>query len=200
MRGILLMAAGMFTFSMVDVQAKYLTQTLDPLQIVWSRQMGLLIGILAIMSIRGFSILKSARISLQLARGVMAAGSAALFITAISHVSLAEAVAVSFVAPFIVTILGALVLGETVGLRRWVAVTIGFLATLIVIRPGLGVVHPAVFLVILAAAFFAIRQILSRMLGAGDPTVTTVAYTAIVSTAILSIPCPLSGRHPPVMN
>ncbi len=190
------MAGGMFLFSIVDALAKYLTQTLDPIQIVWSRQLGLLAGVLIIMAFRGFSILKSVRPGLQITRGILAAGSATLFIVAISYVSLADAVAVSFVAPFVVTILGALILGETVGVRRWVAVSIGFLATLIVIRPGLGVVHPAAFLVILAAVFFALRQILSRILGTGDPTVTTVAYTAIVSVAILTLPLPFVWTTP----
>ena len=104
--------------------------------------------------------------------------------------------AVSFVAPFIVTLLGALVLREKVGIRRWSAVIIGFLATLIVIRPGMGVLHPAVFLVVIAATLFALRQILSRALSGADRTITTVAYTAIVSSAILTVPLPFVWQTP----
>ena len=105
-----------------------------------------------------------------------------------SYVPLADAVAISFVAPFMVTVLGALLLGEAVGLRRWIAVTLGFLGALIVIRPGLGVMHPAAGLVVLAAFFFAIRQIVSRALSDSDRTATTIVYTALISVGLLTVP------------
>ncbi len=190
------MAGGMFLFSAVDTHAKYLTEFLHPIQITWSRQLGLLLGVFIIIVIKGRSVLRSSHPWLQVSRGAMAAVSATLFIVAVSYVPLADAIAVTFVAPFIVTLLGALILREKVGIRRWTAVIIGFIGTLIVIRPGLGVFHPAMFLVLLAAAAFALRQILSRFLSGGDPVETTVAYTAIVSVILLSLPLPLVWTTP----
>ena len=184
------MLGGMFIFAAVDTMAKFLTTELHPIQIVWSRQLGLLLGVIVMLFLRGPKILKTKAPGLQILRGTVAAGSAALFIFAVAHVPLADAVAVSFVAPFMVTILAALILREKVGMRRWIAVSLGVLGTMIVIRPGLGVIHPAVFLVVIAAAFFACRQIISRALSSSDKTSTTVAYTAIVSLAILSLPLP----------
>lgn len=194
--GILMMALGMFIFSAVDTQAKYLTATLNPIQIVWVRQMGLLVCVVLWVIVKGRSTLHSHQPGLQVVRGVMAAGSATLFIVAIAYVPLVDAVAVSFIAPLVVTLLGALVLRERVGIRRWAAVIIGFAATLVVIRPGLGVIHPAVSLVLLAATLFAVRQVLSRVLGRTDSTLTTVAYTAVVGVAILTIPLPFVWRWP----
>jgi drug/metabolite transporter (DMT)-like permease len=194
--GISLMAAGMFVFSAVDMQAKLLTDTLHPVQIVWSRQLGLLAGVVLLLLLRGGSVLRTKKMPLQLLRGGLAAGSALLFITAIRHVPLADAVAVSFIAPFVVTVFGALVLRERVGIRRWSAVTVGFIGTLIVIRPGLGVLHPAVMLVVVAAILFAMRQILSRMLAGTDRTATTVAYTALVGSFLLTIPLPFVWQWP----
>ncbi len=190
------MAAGMFVFSAVDIQAKLLTETLHPIQITWSRQLGLLIGVVVLLGFRGTSVLHTRYPGLQIARGAVTAGSATLFIIALSFVPLADAVAVTFVAPFIVTILGALVLREPVGVRRWTAVVIGFLGAMIIIRPGLGVIHPAVMLVLLAALFFAARQIMSRLLSGSDPTVTTVAYTALAGSFVLSIPVPFVWQWP----
>lgn len=190
------MAGGMFLFSAVDTQAKFLTDTLHPIQIVWFRQLGLLGGVIIMLAIRGFSILHTAYPALQITRGALAAGSATIFIVAVSYVPLADAVAVSFVAPFIVTLMGALVLREPVGIRRWSAVAIGFVGTLIVIRPGMGAIHPAVMLVILAATLFALRQILSRVLSGSDRTMTTVAYTALVSSFILTFPLPFVWQWP----
>lgn len=190
LRGIAFMALGMFVFSFVDMLAKVLTESFHPIQVVWTRQLGLLFGVFILIGLYGPGLLRAAKPKLQLLRGACAAGSAALFIFAVAHVPLADAVAVSFVAPFIVTLLGALVLREPVGFRRWTAVTIGFAATLIIIRPGTGVLHPAVLLVLVAAFLFAIRQVISRFLSGSDKTSTTVAYTAIVSVALLSLPLP----------
>lgn len=186
----------MFLFSALDTQAKFLTETLHPIQIAWSRQLGLLIGVFILLALRGVAVLRTQHPGLQIVRGCLTAGSATLFVVAVSFVPLADAVAVSFVAPFIVTVLGALVLREPVGARRWTAVTIGFLGTLIVIRPGSGVIHPAVFLVLLSATIFALRQILSRVLSSTDRTVTTIAYTALVGSLVLSVPLPFYWRWP----
>ncbi len=190
------MLAGMSLFAATDAIAKLLTETLSPLQIVWSRQCGLMVGIVFFIAVRGLKVLRTTQLALQIGRGALAAFSAALFIVAVSYVPLADAVAITFVAPFMVTVMGAVILKEPVGIRRWVAVITGFIGTLIIIRPGLGVIHPAAFLLIIAATLFAIRQILSRVLAGGDNTSTTVAYTGIVSWTLLCIPLPFVWQTP----
>lgn len=175
---------------------KFLTESLHPVQIVWFRQSGLLLGVLILIAMQGRSVLRTVHLKLQIGRGVLAACSATLFIVGVAHVPLADAVAITFVAPFMVTVMGALILREPVGARRWAAVVIGFIGTLIVIRPGMGVIHPAAGLLIIAASAFALRQVLSRVLAGGDRTRTTVAYTAIVSWVLLSLPLPFVWQTP----
>ena len=195
-RGLLLIALAFFVFSAADAQAKLLTSLFHPMQIVWTRQVGLLAGVMVLFLLHGPSIMQTRHRGLQILRGMLAGCSAAAFIFAIRYVPLADAVAVSFVAPFMVTIMGALFLRERVGLHRWSAVTIGFIGTLIVIRPGLGAMHPAVFLVLVAAMAFALRQILSRFLSASDRTATTVTYTALASVLLLTLPLPFYWKTP----
>lgn len=190
------MAIGFALFSVADTQAKLLTEFFHPVQIVWIRQLGLLAGVVVALAVLGPSIFATRHLALQFGRGLLAVTSAVCFIIAIKFVPLADAVAISFVAPFLVTIMGALFLGETVGPRRWSAVIVGFCGALIVIRPGLGVMHPAGFMVIVAATAFAARQVLSRHLAKDDRTVTTVAYTALVSILALSIPLPFFWTTP----
>ena len=196
LRGLFLMGLGFLLFSVADAQAKLLTEFFHPVQIVWARQLGLLAGVIAALALLGPSIFATRHPALQFGRGLLAVTSAVCFIFAIKFVPLADAVAISFVAPFLVTAMGALFLGETVGPRRWSAVIIGFCGALIVIRPGLGVMHPAGFLVVVAATAFAARQVLSRHLARDDRTVTTVAYTALVSILALSIPLPFFWTMP----
>ena len=114
LRGALFMLAGMFVFAAVDAMAKYSTDYLPSLQIVWARYLGLFLGVVFLIGFRGFIIMKSRHRPLQLARGVAAAMSATLFIIGLNYVALADAIAVTFIAPLVVTILGALVLGEHV--------------------------------------------------------------------------------------
>lgn len=196
LRGIFFMLLGFFVFSMADSIAKYLTAYYHPTQIVWTRQLGITLGVVVLIGMKGPQILRSAAPWLQIGRGMCAIVSALSFVVALRHVPLAMAVAVSFVAPFMVTMLGALLLREQVGIRRWAAIAIGFLGTLVVIRPGFDTPHPAILFVILAAFAFALRQILSRYLGNRDRTETTMAYTALTTIALLALPLPFFWAEP----
>ena len=132
------MAIGMFLFATVDTQAKFLTEAFNPVQIVWVRQIGLFIGVIVLLLMRGTHILQTDHRKLQTLRGIFAAISPLCFVMALSFVPLADAIAVSFIAPFIVTILGATWLKERVGIHRWGAVIVGFIGTLIIIRLSSG--------------------------------------------------------------
>ena len=190
------MALAMFFFVAVDSQAKYLTQIFHPFQIVWFRQLGLLLVFISLILFRGYAILRTVRLDFQILRGSMAAASPIFFIFAISFVPLADAIAVSFVAPFFVTIFSVFFLGEKIGIHRTLALCLGFFGALIIIRPGLGIVHPAVLLVIIAALLYAGRQVLSRFLSHSDSTFTTMAYTALVGSTILTLLVPFVWRWP----
>ena len=194
--GILLMLAGMFLFATADVLAKFLTQYFHPIQIFWFRQFALLMGVSVMLGLRGPSILRTDRPRLQITRGILVVCSSLLFIFAVRYVPLADAVAASFVAPFFLTILGAILLGEKVGIRRWSAVFIGFIGALIIVRPGTGAIHPAVLLVVAAAGCYATRQVLGRLLADTDKTITTVAYTALTASFIASVALPFFWQWP----
>ena len=195
-KGILFMALGMFLFSAVDTGAKFLTDGLHPFQITWTRQLGLLGGAIFLIAYHGRTVLRTRHPWLQVSRGVVAVGSASSFIFGITYVALADAVAISFVAPFMVTLMGAFILREPVGVRRWAAVIVGFVGAMIVIRPGMGIVNPAAMLGVVAGFFFAGRQIISRWLADTDSTATTVVYTAIVGSALLTVPLPFLWQTP----
>jgi len=190
------MIGAMFLFSAGDAMAKFLTSTFHPVEIIWFRQLGLLFGVFILLAMRGKSVLISKQPKLQITRGILAIFSSLLFVYAVRYVPLTDAVAASFVAPFFLTIAGALILKETVGIRRWSAVAVGFCGAIIVIRPGMGVIHPAAMLVVVAAGIYAARQVIGRILADTDKTVTTVAYTAITASILISIPLPFFFKMP----
>ena len=190
------MLGGMFLFAAADLHAKLLTASFHPVQIIWFRQLGLAAGVAILIGLHGTSILGTERRGLQAARGALAVASSLLFVYAVRHVPLADAVAASFVAPFFLTILGARLLGERVGIGRWAAVAVGLVGATIIVRPGMGVVHPAIMLVLLAAALYAVRQVVGRLLADTESTLTTVAWTALSAIALISLPLPLIWQWP----
>ena len=117
--GIVTFAASLFLISTSDMLAKRLTGEIHPVQVVWMRQSGLVLVALALLATRGAGLLRAAAPGLQLMRGFAATLSALAFIAALRFVPLADAVAVSFVAPFMVAVLGAVFLRETVSGPRW---------------------------------------------------------------------------------
>lgn len=190
------MLGAMFLFATADAHAKYLTAHFHPTQIIWFRQLGLALTVLLLLYKHGSALFSTQQRSLQICRGILVVGSSVLFVTAIKYVALADAVAASFVAPFFVTILGVLMLGEKVGIRRWSAVVLGFVGAFIIVRPGLGIMHPAALLVVLAAAMYAMRQVIGRFLSRSDSTLTTITYTALTSIILISIPLPWFWKTP----
>jgi len=190
------MLGAMFLFAAGDMFAKLLTDAFHPVQIIWFRQSGLLAGVIVLLLLKGRQVLHSSQPGLQVTRGVLVVCSSLLFVFAVRYVALADAVAASFVAPFFVTILGAILLNEKVGMRRWSAVVVGFIGALIIIRPGMGAIHSAVLLVVLAAALFSTRQVIGRLLADTDKTVTTVAYTALTASLVISIALPFFWQMP----
>ena len=186
-RGILLMIVAIFMFSFLDAQAKYLSQHLPVLQIAWARNFGLLIVVAVVFWPRhGRAVLRSSRPGLQLLRGIMVVLASVLFLIALSLVPLADVVAVSFVAPLVVTAMSSVILKERAGARRWIAVLVGFAATMIIIRPGLGVLHPAAFLALGSASLFGLYLVMARFLSDTDDASTTLSYTAIAGAVILT--------------
>lgn len=196
LRGIVLMLSGFFCLAACDVQAKFLTDSFHAVQVVWFRQIGLALGVVVLILLRGPQMLRSRLPGLQITRGLTAVCSALCFVLAVSFVPLADVVAVTFIAPFIVTVLGAIFLREPVGIRRWVAVGIGFVGMLIVIRPGMGVFHPAIGFAVAAAGFFSTRQVLSRSLSGTDSVMTTVAYTSLTAISVVSLALPFVWTIP----
>ena len=195
-RGLLLMALGFFCFASSDTLTKLLTDTAHPIQIVWARQAGLVAVVLILAMRRGFGFFKTAFPKLQITRGAFAVLAPLCNAGAFAFVPLAEAMAVTFVAPLIVTILGAFYLKEYVGPKLWIATALGFVGAIIVVRPGGGVLHPAIFLVFVAASLFAVRQVMGRVLATKDSTHVTLAYTAFVGFLVLCVPLPFFWKTP----
>ena len=183
-RGILLMALAFALFAVADTIAKVLLEYYPPVQVVFIRMLGLFLGVNFIMLYNLKWVGKTHNLSKQLLRGLAQAGSAVSFLVGLRTIAIADATSIAFVAPLFVIILSYFILKEPIGIRRWLAVIIGFSGTLIIIRPGFEIINLGHMFIIIAALLFALRQIISRIIASSDDPLTTAFLTAYTSVVI----------------
>ena len=147
-KGILLLIAATLFFSISDAMAKILGEHIPVIEIGWIRYFTFMVMVLGVNVSQGRMKLRVNHPGMQVLRGVMMVTSMLLFVFALRFLPLADAAAVGFVSPLLITALSVPMLGEVVGLRRWTAIVVGFLGVLIVIRPGTSAFQPAAFLVL----------------------------------------------------
>ena len=195
------MLLSMIAFTAMDTVSKYLAIDHDGVQVAWARYFfhfwPMVIG-LALFGGRpalGRAV-RSHHPRIQLLRGVIFTASAALFTIALGMLPIAEATSIAFVSPLIVAVLAGPVLGERVGPSRWLAVVAGFGGVLVIAWPtGAGFALGGALLTLLSATLWAIGQVLNRRVRADD-SMTTLFYTGVVGTVLLSLVVPLVWTPP----
>ncbi len=184
-------------FAVMDTTAKYLSQTYPVPAIVWARYFAQALFMLVVLGPRlKLDLLRTQRPGLQLVRGVTLALATLLFFSALSLMPIAEAAAITFVSPLLLTALSVVLLRERVPPGAWFAVAAGFIGVLIIIRPGGAVFSPAALLPLATACCFAGYQIMTRQLAGVDSSFTTLFYAALVGTVLTSLVVPFYW-HPP---
>jgi drug/metabolite transporter (DMT)-like permease len=197
LRGILLIIAAVSTFAVMDTTAKYLSRTYPVPAVVWARYFVQAIFMLVVLGPRlKLDLVRTRRPRLQILRGITLALATALFFSALSLMPIAEASAITFVSPLLLTALSVLLLRERVPPVAWVAVAAGFVGVLIIIRPGGAVFSFAAVLPLMTACCFAGYQIMTRQLAGVDSSFTTLFYAALVGTVLTSLVVPFFW-HPP---
>lgn len=186
------MATAVLTLPLMDAVAKWLSTVdhIPPAQVVFARffvQTILMVGLLLITG--GRPALRTNRIGGNILRGVLLGAATLCFFTAIKYMPIADAIAVFFVEPLILTALSVVVLKENVGWRRRIAVIIGFIGAVFVIQPSWSVFGPISLLPIATASFFAFYLLITRRLsGEDDPaTMQMVAGVGGVFTAVVAV-------------
>lgn len=179
------MLMGMIIVPVMDAIAKILGSQMSPVQITWGRFafQFVFMGI-AILLTLGPAALRSKQTGIHLVRGILLAIATTFFFFSLQYLPLANAIAIFFVQPMILTLLSALVLGETIGWHRRIAVTTGFIGALIIIRPGGHAFTYAALLPLAAAAFFASYLALTRFVANVDHPLT-MQFTSAVGAALI---------------
>ena len=181
----------------MDTIAKYLSAELSFFQITWARYFFTVFFTLPFMF---FFFRKNltwtSQPKLQISRGLTLFFANILFFYSISIISMAKALTLAFVAPLITTALSPIFLGEKVGFRRWSAVIIGFVGSLIVIRPGFIEFNLATVAALGTGFFYGIYLVITRKLHTSDSPLLTLLLTGVVGAVVASFLVPVVWINP----
>jgi len=171
----------MVFFSVTDVTIKFLSGDYPLHEIVLFRSF---IGLLTILIfflpfLGGFSVFRTRRLGMHLLRGLCVVMANLFFFLGLAVLPLAEAVAIFFISPLLITVLSIIFLNERVGPRRWLAIFAGLVGVMMIVRPGTETFQVASLLPMLAALCYALLHILTRHIGATESSVTMTLYIQI---------------------
>lgn len=191
----LMLVASVF-FAVMAGLIRYGSEGLHPFQLAFLRcAFGLLFMLPWLIRV-GPGVLRTKRIGLITVRGVVAAAAMFSFFWALSIMPLAEAVALSFTAPFFVTILAVIFLNEIVRARRWTAVAIGFLGAMIILRPGSGTFDWPALAVLFSALMLAAAIICIKLLSRTEPPNAIYLWMVLYLAPITLVPALFVWRDP----
>lgn len=185
--GIALMVLAVALFICVDTSAKWLILGgLTPFQVVFSRYAGQFIyGVIFFLPREGTDIFRAARPGLQTLRALALMSSTIFNFYALSYLPITVTTTILFTMPIIITVLAIPILGEKVGLRRFLAVCVGFGGVLVVTQPLGAEWHPAMFFSLGAVTSAAIYFIMTRLLAGTESNATMQIWSSALPTFLM---------------
>lgn len=181
------MVLTVFLFSIMNAGAKGLTTQYPIIEIVWARYLSqtFFSGIIFFPYLK--TIVKTQRLSLHLFRSTLLFGATIFMFAGFKYLTLISTITIFQIGPLIVVIFSVIFLKESVGIKRWISVIIGFCATLLILKPGSDMFILAGFFPVLAASCYAGYAVSTRHLGSEEDPRTNFLYTSLVGTIISSV-------------
>jgi len=197
--GIGAMLLSVILFSMMDATVKWLGGTYPTHQIMFFRCLVAMIPVAIIIYTRGgITILKTQQAGMHVIRSILGISAMGFAFYAFSLMRLADAISILHTTPLFMTALSVLILGEKVGIHRWLAVVAGFTGMLIVVRPGEGMLESGSFFMLIAAVLISFTTIIIRHLSARDDPVCITFYFTLTGIVVSAIGIVMFGwKSPP---
>ncbi len=201
MKAIILNLLAWPMLAIMDGFAKYLSTSLPILQITWSRYFFTVVIALPIIIVffrKNFKWTLDPK--LQIFRGLLLFCANILFFYSISVIPMAKSLTLAFIAPLIVTAFSPFILGEKVGFKRWIAVIVGFIGSLIVMRPGFLEVNSASIAALGTGVLYGLYLIVTKKINRFDHPLLTLLLTGVVGAFIGTILMPKVWIQPSILE
>lgn len=196
LKGAVILMFAAFGFALMTALIKLAGTRLHVTQILFLRQMGMVVMLAPTLVANFPDALKTGRLDLQLIRLAFALVAMLCGFSAIIQMPLADATAIGFAKSFFVTIFAVMVLRETVGIYRWSAVVVGFVGVLIMLRPGTeGFTIYSVYALIGSAAA-GIVMVIIRLLSRTEKPITILTYQAVGVGLVMFVPALIFWQSP----
>jgi drug/metabolite transporter (DMT)-like permease len=188
MRAALLMLGSTLAFGMMAVAIRYATRYVPTQEVAFFRNAFGLLALLPMLLRPGHAPLKTQQLPRYFVRSAIGLGSMLCAFWALGHLPLAQAVSLSYSTPLFVTIAAVLWLGETVRVRRWAAVVVGFIGVLVIVRPGTTGFTAGSLVAVAAAVLSSLVAIQIKQLTRVDSADTVVLYTYVFWVPLSLVP------------
>lgn len=195
---ILLVFGTGFLFSLLDTSAKFMVQQgFSPPFLAWTRfAVHTLIVLVLLRAWANPRMFRTRNLPLQILRGVFLFGSTMFNFIALATLQLAETVSIFFFAPMVITALAGPMLGEWAGWRRWLAVFVGFVGVIVIMRPGLGTFGIGHVYALASMLSYCLYVIMTRSMTATETTESLIFYSALAPVVLMLPAVPLAGSMP----
>lgn len=191
-----LMIAALFCFSLMDISVRFLAARTGVLPALWVRYAGQMLIVLILVAPRLRAVARTHRPGTQLLRSIALMATTGFFFWGLTRLELAENAALMSVNPVLITLGAALFLGEKLGPRRIGGILVALVGAMLIIRPGSAVFSPYAALPLAAAVTYSAYALLTRKVGRDEDVWTSLFYTGLVGTVILSALVPFAWVTP----
>ena len=186
--GILFAVAAYFSFSILDAFQKTAVINHSIFQLLFIKYIfTLLLSCSEAKRKNNYKFWQSNNVKLQVLRSFFSIIESGCFVLAFRYLSLADVHSIGSLTPVIIVALSALILKENVSPKTWIAIFIGFLGVLIILRPGLSIFDIKSLLPLMAAFFLGLYQVVTRKVSENDSTETSLFYTSLIGFIVMSI-------------
>ena len=186
--GILFAVAAYFSFSILDAFQKTAVINHSIFQLLFIKYIfTLLLSCSEAKRKNNYKFWQSNNVKLQVLRSFFSIIESGCFVLAFRYLSLADVHSVGSLTPVIIVALSALILKENVSPKTWIAIFVGFLGVLIILRPGLSIFDIKSLLPLMAAFFLGLYQVVTRKVSENDSTETSLFYTSLIGFIAMSI-------------
>lgn len=188
-RGIWLMVATVFTFAIQDGFSRHLAETYNTQMVVMVRYwiFAAFVVVLALRRPEGLAAIRSKRLGWHVLRAVLLVAEICVMVYAYTLIGLIQTLAIFTICPLFVVAMSGPILGERLSLRRWLAVAMGCLGVLVILRPGAGVFAWAALLPVASAFMFALYSVLTRLTTRDEPFFAAFFWPPILGAVLMTV-------------